>query len=121
MSSQFCIKTSEIVRKRYKKRPTQQSRNNRIPQSKYFIMGPIDWDWICSAAKCNGKALEVALVLRFLSGLKRSKTVKLPNKILSQIGVDRFSKYRALKKLESEGLIEKVAGKQGQAPEIKVP
>jgi hypothetical protein len=43
--------------------------------------------------------------LWYLAGLKRSKEVKLTQVLLSQFGVDRFSKYRALTALRDAGLI----------------
>ena len=98
----------------------QPKHTKRKPKKvSYFIKGPIDWEWICSAAKCSGKALQVALALHFLSGMKYSDTVKLPNKIMLQLGVDRHSKYRAIKTLEDENLIT-VVRKLGNAPLITI-
>ena len=96
----------KYTKRKYKKRPP-------------FIKGPIDWKWLCSASKCNGKALQVALALHFLSGMKGDDTVKLPNKRMSEMGVSRSAKSRAIKKLEAEGLIT-VDRRQSQAPEITI-
>lgn len=119
MIKDYLIQPSESHKSIEKTSKTANTCKKKYKKTKYFIKGPIDWDWICATAKCNGRALEVAIVLHFLSGLKKSKTIKLPNKIMSQMGVDRHAKSRALKKLENEGLI-KVNRQQGQAPIITI-
>lgn len=114
-----------LIKSRTTQTPSEENNQSKVTAqkkpttNKYFIKGPIPWNWICSAAQCTGKTLQVALAIHFLSGLTRSKTVKLPNKIMLQLGVDRHSKYRAINKLESENLI-KVTRKQGQAPTITI-
>ncbi len=68
----------EVNRPKYSVKKSPVERN-------YFIKGPIDWKWICSASKCNGKALQVALAVHFLSGMQGDDTVKLPNKRMSEM------------------------------------
>jgi len=99
---------------------TIKPNNKTIPRrGKNFIKGPIDWEWICLAAQCGGKALQVALTIHFLCGMKYTNTVKLSNKIMSDMGVDRFAKSRAINRLEEENLIT-VVREQGQAPTITI-
>ncbi len=99
---------------------TIKPNNKTIPRrGKNFIKGPIDWTWICLAAQCGGKALQVALAIHFRCGMKYTNTVKLSNKIMSQMGVSRSSKSRAIQKLEAEGLII-VTRRQSQSPEITI-
>jgi len=86
---------------------------------KKFIKGPISLKWISMAARLPGKALHVALVLKFFEGLTRSRKILLSNRILNLFGVDRFAKARALKELEQADLIS-VVRKQGCSPLVTI-
>lgn len=70
-----------------------------------FIKGPIPLGWITTAAGVKGKTLHVAMVLWFLAGLKRSRTVALSQSALRLFGVGRQASYRALLRLENAGLV----------------
>lgn len=70
-----------------------------------FIKGPIPLDWISQAACLPGKTLHVALVLRYLTGVQKTNTVKLGAKPLANFGVGRDAKYDALNRLKQAGLI----------------
>ena len=74
-------------------------------RSSLFLKGPISWKWLCTAASLPGKALHVAIGLKFLEGLKKSNTVPLSGKVLNDLGVNRRAKYRVLTALEDAGLI----------------
>jgi DNA-binding transcriptional ArsR family regulator len=84
-----------------------------------FIKGPIPLDWISRAANLSGKTLQVALVLWYLAGLKRSTTVSLGAKQLSMMGVSRDAKYEALRRLKEAGLVS-VEQSSGRAPLISL-
>lgn len=75
------------------------------PAAGRFIKGPIPLDWIGRAARLPGKALHVALALRYLAGLQKTSTVKLGAKALAALGVARDAKYRALMHLQQSNLI----------------
>ena len=70
-----------------------------------FIKGPIPWKWLSLASLEGGKCLAVGVCIWFLSGLKKSNQVKIPTSALEQMGVSRFSYYRAIRKLEAKGLV----------------
>jgi hypothetical protein len=70
-----------------------------------FLKGPIPWIWLSKAAQQPGKALHVAIVIWFLAGINKNRSIKLSNKILREFGVKRHSGYRGLRTLESIGLI----------------
>jgi len=78
-----------------------------------FIRGPLPWDWVCRAVHLTEKSPHVALGLWFIVGLTKSYTVKLQKKVLLELGVNRQSFYRAVKKMEEAGLIS-VIRKPGQ-------
>jgi DNA-binding MarR family transcriptional regulator len=84
-----------------------------------FIKGPIPWGWIAQAANLSGGALKVSLAIWQLAGMKKSRKVKLSNRILGELGVSRNTKYRALSDLESAGLIS-VSHKPGNSPGITI-
>jgi hypothetical protein len=69
------------------------------------------------AAELPGRALHTAVALWFLSGVTRSETVKLSGRPLTELGVDRHSKYRALRQLENAGLV-RVTRMSGQNPTV---
>jgi hypothetical protein len=70
-----------------------------------FLKGPIPWSWISKGASLKGQALHVGIALWLLAGIKRSQSVALSNSVLQDLGVSRYSGYRALHALESAGLI----------------
>jgi hypothetical protein len=66
---------------------------------------PIPMPWFDRAAVLPGKALAVGMVLWYLARRGRSQTVVLTQAALKQHGLGRWAKYRALKALESAGLV----------------
>lgn len=73
-----------------------------------FIKGPVDLEWIQGAASAGGKALEVALEIWRLRGLKCADCFKINLSRLQGWGVTRSSGSRAIKVLEAKGLISTV-------------
>jgi hypothetical protein len=84
-----------------------------------FIRGPIPAAWIEQAARLPGKALHVALMIRYLDGFERTGTVKLRPSVRNAYGMDRFSCTRALDQLEDAGLIT-VLRKRGSSPVVTI-
>jgi hypothetical protein len=70
-----------------------------------FLKGPIRLDWLGTAATLPGKALATALAIMFEVGRRRCPEITLTTAILQRFGVGRKAKYRALKHLQSAGLI----------------
>jgi hypothetical protein len=66
---------------------------------------PMPLDWYQRACRLRGKAPVVATVLWYLSRLKKSKTIVLSQTRLNEFGITRQAKYRALRALESAGLV----------------
>jgi hypothetical protein len=82
-----------------------------------FLKGPIPWSWLVKAACLPGRSLHVAIALWFLAGLGKTPTVKLGQKLASELGIDRHAKDRALHWLIEAGLI-RVSRTQGCAPVV---
>ncbi|RXZ43125.1 hypothetical protein [Crenobacter cavernae] len=80
-----------------------------------FIKGPLPLEWMKCAGRLPGKTLQVGLLLWYLAGLKKTRTVRLGSKILAEMGVSRDAKYDALARLREAGLIA-VEQRPGQAP-----
>ena len=89
----------------------------KLARGQRFLKGPIPWVWITRAADLPGRALHTAMALWFLSGVTRSETVKLSGRLLTELGVDRHAKYRALTALEGAGLV-RVTRLPGQNPVV---
>jgi hypothetical protein len=84
-----------------------------------FIRGPIPAEWIEQAARLPGKALQAALMIRYLDGFERTGTVKLRPSVRNAYGMDRFSCTRSLYRLEAAGLIS-VRRKRGSSPVVTI-
>ena len=70
-----------------------------------FLKGPVPLGWLAAAASLPGKALHVAVILRFLSGLNGSLRVRFSQSVARDFGVGRHAVYRALICLEKACLI----------------
>ena len=86
---------------------------------KRFLKGPVPWPWIEAAASQPGKALEVGLCLWRLAGAMKSDTIRLGNREVERLGVDRFAKSRALAHLRRAGLVE-VVSRPGRLPMVTI-
>lgn len=85
--------------------PKQDQVPSRQRRSDRFLKGPIPWYWLTSAAQQPGQALHVAIVIWFLSGLKKSRTIALSGSVLRTMGVNRHAGYRGLIALEKAALV----------------
>jgi DNA-binding MarR family transcriptional regulator len=84
-----------------------------------FLKGPVPWPWLEEASHLPGKALQVGLCLWRLAGSTNSMTIKLSNTEVAALGVKRDAKSRALKHLETAGLV-KVERHRGKFPRVTI-
>jgi hypothetical protein len=70
-----------------------------------FLHGPLDLEELAQVARLGGAALEVWLLIHYRKRLTGDPWVWIPGKDLQRFGVSRLVFYRALKALESAGLI----------------
>ena len=82
-----------------------------------FIWGPISLDWLVRAANLSGKTFVVAIALQFLRGRSGFARVALHPKLIRRFGLSRQTAYRALRDLESAGLVS-VNRQRGRAPRV---
>jgi len=81
-----------------------------------FVQVPLWWAEQAAQATRTPQAM-VWLWLLYLSWKEHSPTFKLPNERLAVLGVSRSAKTRALRNLETAGLIQ-VARGQGKSPTV---
>lgn len=62
-------------------------------------------DWLNEAKKLGAATLWVSIILWHLAGLKKANSFLLSNLHLHRWGVDRYTKYRALRALAKAGLV----------------
>ncbi len=94
---EFGLKTS--VQPQY--RPVK--RQSKAQGGPYIRTTPLSW--ICQATGLPGKASAVGLVLWYLSGVSKSKTVKLTRLRLSRFGLLPETGRRGLRALERAKLV----------------
>jgi hypothetical protein len=75
--------------------------------------------WLAPAALLPGRSLHVALAIWCAAERQRTHEVTLPNIDTCSFGLSRNAKYRALRCLETAGLIS-VQRKMGRAPIVTV-
>ena len=97
----------------------QGTTTKRRRRTAWFLKGPISWAWLSAAARLPGRALHVALWIRFWSGVKRSNQVAISISGLSVMGVSRYAAYRGLAALEGAGLVA-VRRHRGRKPRVTV-
>lgn len=89
-----------------KQLPSRRSRALRFIQGDRFLRGPIPMRWLSAAAALPGRSLHVAVAIRMVEGLEDRPTgLRLNARVLSELAIDRYAKYRALRHLERAGLI----------------
>ena len=84
-----------------------------------FLKGPIPISWLSRAAALPGKAINVALTIRWLEGMSGGKPFKLSKKVLGLFYVSVDAALDALRRMEVAGLI-KLTKTPGQRHLIEV-
>jgi hypothetical protein len=91
----------------------------RVYRPARFLRGPIPWTPLSAAARLPGQALAVFLAIHHRVALTGDATVTLPKALLSQLGISRDAKSRALCALEGAGLVA-VERAEGRTARIKL-
>lgn len=94
----------------------------RLPlhkQGEHFIMGPLPLSWFAAAGKLPGRALHVGMVLWWLAGVKKNRTVKWEPSAAERWGVNYQAFYRGLTALETAGLVS-VERHRGRCPVVTI-
>ena len=88
-----------------------------LKRRKDFVIVPMAWDERLTG--CTGHVYKIAIRVLYLHWKHHGKPFLLPNGMLLYDGVSRYSKYRALPKLERLGLIT-VERRRKKSPTIHV-
>ena len=100
--------------------PRRTTRTRRTgSQRGRFLKGPTPWNWLSAAARLPGRALHVALSIRFWTGIKKTDRIAVPISGLSELGLSRHAGYRALQVLEGAGLVS-VVRHRGRKPWVTI-
>jgi hypothetical protein len=84
---------------------TDWSRARKTRIEGRFLKGPIPFTHLAAAARLPGHALTVLLAVYHQTALTRKDWVSLPKGLLSELGVSRDSKARALHALQEASLV----------------
>lgn len=84
-----------------------------------FLKGPIPMAWLSAAAHLPGKAINLAIAIRFMSGMVGWTSIKLNRRLLSDMKISPDACSDGLLRLEQAGLI-RVTRKPGQRPLIDI-
>jgi hypothetical protein len=85
--------------------PTAQIERAEADASRH-IGCPLSWFRLVFPVVRGKSELAVALCLYRLRAVQRSRTVTVSNVgLLAELGIDRFAKYRALRRLSEAGII----------------
>jgi hypothetical protein len=106
----FALQVTPLVKKKIRK-PRRKAGE--------FLRGPIPWPWIKAAARTKGSTLFVALAIRHFRDLTKRDIIRVSLVDLSCGVISRHAVSRALRILESRGLIE-VDRQSGQLLAISV-
>jgi hypothetical protein len=85
--------------------PAHDRRNGHLPAARH-IGCPMQWFMQIYPVVRGKNELAVALYIYRLRIIQHSRTVKVSNvRLLTELGIDRFAKYRALQRLAKAGII----------------
>lgn len=98
---------------------TDWSRAKRVRVQGRFLKGPIPFTHLSPAAKLPGRALNVLIAVYHQTALTQQEWVTLPKGLLSDLGIGRDAKSRALAHLHSAGLVE-VRNDRGKPARIRL-
>lgn len=84
-----------------------------------FIHMNVYLDWVTQVTRIGGKAPSVAFALLFLAGVKKADRFSLTSKVNEIACCERKALYRALARMESEGLIA-ISRRQGRKPIVQL-
>ena len=88
-------------------------------QQGFFIKGPLPMEWMSKAALLPGKAIQVALALWWLAGMKPQQKIKVTRQALNFFNVSNDAYRDALLRLELSGLV-KVSRLPGQRAQVEI-
>ncbi len=89
----------------------------RHARGERFLRGPIPLDWLGACYPLGLKAVNVALALWWLAGLKRTNPVRLTRESLAHFDVTPQTARAVLAKMERAGVVN-VERHRGRGPDV---
>ena len=84
---------------------TKYARRLKQRRAEYNLFGPIRIADVQTATKLGGSCLPLLLALHYRRAYTTQEAVTLPTGFLTEFGIDKSAKQRALKRLEDAKLI----------------
>ena len=88
-------------------------------KSELFLKGPIPLTWLSVAASLPGKALNVALALRWVADMSNGSDVHVTKAALQHFGLSSDAYRDGLRRIEAAGLVA-VSRKAGQRARVRI-
>jgi hypothetical protein len=99
--------------------PSPPRGRSRIRKADRFLKGPVPWSWLTRAMALPGKALALGLMVWLQSGISGKKTVQFCLTRADAEGIEIKTARRAIRHLESAGLIT-VVRRPGRGLEVTI-
>lgn len=90
-----------------------------LRKQELFLKGPIPLPWLTAAAGLPGKALNVALAIRWVSDISKAAEIHVTKAALQHFGLSEDAYRDGLKRLEQAGLVA-VLRKSGQRARVSI-
>ncbi len=90
-----------------------------LRKQELFLKGPIPLSWLSTAAALPGKALNVALAVRWVSDISKAAEIHVTKVALHHFGLSEDAYRDGLKRLEQAGLVA-VVRKAGQRARVRL-
>jgi DNA-binding transcriptional ArsR family regulator len=98
---------------------TDWSRKKRGRVQGRFLKGPIPFTHLTAATRLPGHALTVLLAIYHQTALTRKEWVTLPKGLVSELGLSRDVKSRALSSLHAAGIVD-VENAKGRTSRVRL-
>ncbi len=90
-----------------------------LRKQELFLKGPIPLTWLSAAAVLPGKALNVALAIRWVSDMSKAAEIHVTKAALQRFGLSVDAYRDGLKRLEQAGLVG-VVRRTGQRARVRL-
>jgi hypothetical protein len=90
-----------------------------LRKQELFLKGPIPLPWLSAAAALPGKALNVALAIRWVSDMSKAAEIHITKAALQHFGLSEDAYRDGLNRLEQAGLVV-VVRKAGQRARVRI-
>ena len=112
-------KSEPAIKERRLRFDNQTRQFVELRKQELFLKGPIPLPWLSAAAALPGKALNVALAIRWVSDISKAAEIHVTKVALHHFGLSEDAYRDGLKRLEQAGLVA-VVRKAGQRARVRL-